>query len=217
MVRFTEQQRKVLLMSWEYGFLCDCTNYGSISEITGLTRKQISNWATARRKCCNDCLPPKNPAQIKTNLKDLLECNRSCSTIGTPQYIPQRWQPSRLNAGQTEQYIPIAYTQTDERKLNRYGQSRSDGTMQCLAKNEAPQPSKSFEPLKLEAKVKLSINQFILQVALQGIESVSDQTVDIMADLSNIEPDEIRCWLVTHGWKAKSAEHGILYVRIASA
>jgi len=42
-MRFTENQRKVLSLSWERGYLCDNEHYGSISEVTGLTRKQISN------------------------------------------------------------------------------------------------------------------------------------------------------------------------------
>lgn len=41
--RFSSQQRKVLMTAWTKGFLCDHKNYRALSEITGLTRKQISN------------------------------------------------------------------------------------------------------------------------------------------------------------------------------
>ena len=47
---FTLKQRKTLLLSWERGFLYDHKNYELLSKITGLTRKQISNWARRKRK-----------------------------------------------------------------------------------------------------------------------------------------------------------------------
>jgi len=41
--RFKSRQQKVLFTAWKMGFLCDNKNYLFLSEITGLSRKQISN------------------------------------------------------------------------------------------------------------------------------------------------------------------------------
>jgi len=73
-VRFTSQQRKVLIIAWEKGFLCDRKNYAEMSEITGLTRKQISNWARARvNRSRKGNLPQKNNAPLSTIFKQLAE------------------------------------------------------------------------------------------------------------------------------------------------
>jgi len=97
-IRFTENQRNILQMAWQRGFLCDREHYGPISLITGLTRKQISNWARTRiNKCNKDCLPPKNPAPIITIFKAMNEVIRSRPTC-TTEHIPQGLQPAFYNA-----------------------------------------------------------------------------------------------------------------------
>jgi len=72
--RFSSQQRKVLVTAWNKGFLCDHKNYRALSEITGLTRKQISNWARTKiNKSRNEDLPQKNCAPLSTIFKELIE------------------------------------------------------------------------------------------------------------------------------------------------
>jgi len=107
-IRFTENQRKVLSISWERGFLCDNKHYGSISIITGLTRKQISNWARERvRKCVKIYLPPKNSAPIETIFNELSECIRPCSERTASRCNPWALQLSSYNQGQSTQDIAI--------------------------------------------------------------------------------------------------------------
>jgi len=71
--RFTLQQRRVLVLAWNKGFLCDHKNYKALSEITGLTRKQISNWARTRiTKSHKLNLPKKNFAPLSTIFYELI-------------------------------------------------------------------------------------------------------------------------------------------------
>jgi len=87
---FTENQRNVLKTLWERGFLCDNEHYRSISQITGLTTKQISGWVSrSKKKCGEDYLPRKNPVPIATFFKNLSEYTRSCSVSVNPKDIPQ--------------------------------------------------------------------------------------------------------------------------------
>jgi len=73
--RFLPEQRKTLFLAWERGFLCDNKNYGSLSEITGLTRKQISNWARTQINKCNEAdHPQKNCAPLRTIFRELSDC-----------------------------------------------------------------------------------------------------------------------------------------------
>jgi len=106
---FTKTQRNVLKIFWERGFLCDNKHYGSISEITGLTRKQISGWASrSKKKCGDDYLPRKNPAPIATIFKDLSECIRSWSMSANPNHIPQAFQVPSSTAGAIERDIGVS-------------------------------------------------------------------------------------------------------------
>jgi len=73
--RFLPEQRKSLFLAWERGFLCDHKHYGQLSEITGLTRKQISNWArTQINKSEVAAIPQKNVAPLCTIFKELSDC-----------------------------------------------------------------------------------------------------------------------------------------------
>jgi len=69
--RFTAQQRKVLTTAWERGFLCDHKNYANLSQITGLSRKQISNWARTKIHKCQGNMPLKNSAPLSTIFTEL--------------------------------------------------------------------------------------------------------------------------------------------------
>ena len=70
--RFTQQQKNVLFLAFEKGFLCDNKNYTSLSEITGLTKKQISNWSRSQiRKRKEEELPKKNFSSLTTIFKEL--------------------------------------------------------------------------------------------------------------------------------------------------
>jgi len=254
-IRFTEDQRKVLSLSWERGFLCDNQHYGSISQITGLTRKQISNWARARmNKCGKDCLPSKNPAPIKSIFKDMWECIGSCPWSVIPQCVPKESQFSMHAAESIKQNIPLSlsscYQQSstfnttrfaddrclpdrclppkcmpincvraDETKLNDNGQPRSvvkpefekrSGPFELCSRNRRG-AFEQFRPM-----IDLPINQCVLQVALEGINVLSDAKVDNIATLTGFGNHELRYWLISHGWRAAPEEQGIRYERIIS-
>lgn len=101
--RFTAQQRKVLRTAWDRGFLLDHKNYANLSEITGLSRKQISNWARTKiNKCGAGCLPQKNTAPISTIFTELY---LSLDEVG---YSVQHHNPKYLKVE------PVQYKQKHE-------------------------------------------------------------------------------------------------------
>jgi hypothetical protein len=71
-MRHTERQRELLYKAWNFGYLSDPTNYGVISEVTGLSRKQVSNWARYQIKKLGDKpRPEKSSTPIASVFKDL--------------------------------------------------------------------------------------------------------------------------------------------------
>jgi len=174
-IRYSEYQRTVLQISWERGFLCDNKHYGTISEISGLNRKQISNWARARmNKCGNDCLPPNNPAPIKTIFKELLNWIHSHPESNITHNIQLGPQHSNCNDGQIKRdagmWLSAAsaqpYWQSSVINTNGFANSKclpppcmpfsscranertlnNGGQSRCrFPNNFTPQPPKSFE------------------------------------------------------------------------
>jgi hypothetical protein len=82
-MRHTKRQRELLYKAWNFGYLSDPTNYGVISEVTGLSRKQVSNWARYQIKKLGDKpRPEKSSTPITSIFKDLprsVEMPHSCA------------------------------------------------------------------------------------------------------------------------------------------
>jgi len=107
-MRHTKKQRDLLYKAWNLGYLCDSKSYGAISEVTGLSRKQVSNWARYQiKKLGNNPLPKRNKTPFCSTFKDLpkVKEQNSCSSIqsipplGTmcnfPSNIPSQKKPMK--------------------------------------------------------------------------------------------------------------------------
>jgi len=83
---FTAQQRKVLYYAFENGYLSNNTHYGPLSEITGLTRKQISNWARKKiKKSAKVEQPKESPLPLDIISEQLVDFMRE--NTKTKKYI----------------------------------------------------------------------------------------------------------------------------------
>jgi len=106
--RFTSQQRRVLVIAWNKGFLCDHKNYKALSEITGLTRKQISNWARTKiNKSHKQDLPQKNFAPLSTIFWELtkdMEAN-SANTSPLMKHEPKHFKHEPKHFKHEPQYF----------------------------------------------------------------------------------------------------------------
>lgn len=71
-MRHTKKQRELLYKAWNRGYLSDSKSYGAISEVTGLSRKQVSNWARYQiKKLGNKPRPEKSSFPLSSIFKDL--------------------------------------------------------------------------------------------------------------------------------------------------
>jgi len=96
----------VLLVAMEKGFLFDRSNYGSLAEITGLTRKQISNWARRKikRGGCEHNL--QNYAPVRTISKELLSIMEEKLTNVTTQQLKKELQTTTFVEPSKPGYSP---------------------------------------------------------------------------------------------------------------
>jgi len=98
-MRHTKEQRELLYKAWNNGELNDCTNYGKISQLTGLSRKQVSNWARYQMK--KHCAKHR-PSKAETNDRSIIRisvprfgCSEFCPSKTAP--VPQSVQEDSMN------------------------------------------------------------------------------------------------------------------------
>jgi len=291
--RFLPEQRKTLFLAWERGFLRDHKNYRLLSEITGLTRKQISNWArTQINKSKEGDLPQKNIAPLKSIFKELSACMATESETTPPFHFKnkaQNYLPPNLNfqpRGYKLQRMKFEAQHQKPLYLNRkpeyfkeevltsfdsptpphpqqyvfpYSASRSiskiaEGNVPRISLKLFPPDSGDLAPsLKFSPDVKKmststvvprpgfreslltsfattvsesdhnlrtasannmsTINRWVLQNALKGINKVDDQKVEILSILANTNYHDIIFYLMQNGWQPIAAKTGIHYVR----
>jgi len=225
--RFTDRQREILLFAWNRGYLCDNTNYGSLSVITALTRKQISNWARARiHNSGKEHLPQKNDAPLETIFKELRENFPSWqpnlitehSLEGARQYFRQEDEQNiqgRTTALRTMFPAPDLYSSSFAGDLLFSGSNVIPQTIENVVRFElcSRNMRKSFE----QCTPKIEINPYVLQIALKGINLLSDQKIESLSVLSGFSIHNIREYLINKGWRAIPTARGLQYMRSSSA
>lgn len=104
---FTPQQRMVLYCAYGKGYLCDNQHYGPLSEITGLSRKQISNWARKKiKKCARNELPSKNFAPLDVISAQLVAIMRGKSKTVRKKPVGQMTWDLKLEKKQVSPVVP---------------------------------------------------------------------------------------------------------------
>jgi len=87
-MRHTKKQRELLYKAWNRGYLSDSKNYGAISELTGLSRKQVSNWSRYQiKKLGNKPRPKRSKSPLRSTFKELPKVKEQNSYAST-QSIP---------------------------------------------------------------------------------------------------------------------------------
>jgi len=162
---FTAQQNKVLFLAWEKGFLCDNQHYGALSAFTGLTRKQISNWARTRiNRGPKEHLPRKNLAPISIIFKDSPDSTYK-DEIKKLTHVKETKQPE-YNARQIKQetvsslrpqFLPRPSTQLNHKESTVPSQHLPFGSL--YSGEVTPQAWRNSSPRS--ATIKFSTNNMV--------------------------------------------------------
>jgi len=237
--RFTSQQRKVLMIVWKNGFLCDRKNYASLSQITGLTRKQISNWARTKIHKCKGNLPQKNSGPLISIFKELSSTLQTVSNVPQPQRVeyinvaPRQfeWQHQHVKKEVTSWESPLLYSSpippsmipnhtqkvvAKEPKLhdlntNGHWSSLSYGLYKDTVNGVTDRNMKpNFALLPTEIK------NWILEHKFTEIKEVDDKELEALSAILCITHDNIIHYLLQQGWYPTAADMGMKYVRTES-
>jgi len=106
-MRHTKKQRELLYKAWNCGYLNDSKNYGAISEVTGLSRKQVSNWARYQiKKLGNNALPKRSKTPLRSTFKDLPKVKEQ-NSYSSIQSIPPLGKRSNFPLNIPSQQKPM--------------------------------------------------------------------------------------------------------------
>jgi len=134
-MRYPEKQRELLLKAWNRGYLSDTKSYGMVSEVTGLSRKQVSNWARYQiKKLGNKPRPRKSNIPLSSIFKNLpLKCEELESCV-VPKESPAFYATLPTNAAFARLPGNFVNIQSHEKPINEETVSQQSMFAQELPK-----------------------------------------------------------------------------------
>jgi len=146
-MRHTKKQRELLYKAWNRGYLSDSKNYGAISELTGLSRKQVSNWARYQiKKLGNNLGPKRSKTPHRSTFKDLPKVKEQ-NSYSSIQSIPPPGQMSNFPLNILSQQKPVK--QETAAFLSAVAQG-----MSSLPGFPAQEPTNPMRPIPFEETVR---------------------------------------------------------------
>jgi len=204
-------------------------NYANLSQMTGLSRKQISNWSRTKIHKCQGNMPKKNSAPLSTIFTEL-------SLSLEEQNCDGEEKAEQVEASEDKQWyghIKREYAQAQKLpipKLPLMPQIKLQNSNPMVHLPPPLAPHLNYDPRSFNfnrvssntivpnsATPLSELKNWILQYSLNGINEVDDKRVEALSVTVCIADDEIICYLLHHGWYPKPAKTGMRYVRIGSA
>jgi len=205
-------QKETLEIAWKRGYLSNTKHYTLLEKLTGLNRKQISNWArTQIRRQGSAPLPSINrdPAMNTGNLSD------------SKRFLDIAWERGLLPG--TENYTLIQdftnlsrkqisnWSRTRVRKMERgqLNENSASQTFQTIARTPRPTRKRSLKPKREKAaKKRLTVAgtpelsramRWLLMNAVNGVAFINEEKVGLLSTLIGYPRDEVRKFLQANG------------------
>jgi len=228
-IPYTSEQREVLSKAWTRGFLSDSKHYGSLSKITGLTRKQISNWARLKINRGDKKGITRINVCANSFFKQLSDVMQKDTIIVPADELKKESQNQKIKSQHLEETSSSL----------RYSDVANGSTLSAPPNNDCilniPESlvfTGAYKPTRDEYQIesrqwsnekvissKLSdflmspIKEWVLRNALKGINEVHDRQLEDLALLTSNSRSEVTLYLLHQGWKMFPANIGIRYVR----
>jgi len=205
---YEKAQLDTLEIAWKRGYLSNTDHYVLLSRITGLNRKQISNWARGKiRKLGSAPLPSKNNTP-DTNIAKSRDSKR---------FLEIAWNTGLLPG--TENYTLIQdFTGLTRKQISNWSRTRVrkeemnqiSGRITTEPGGGAPHKvrKKSLNPemarsAESSAATKRPIYtpelKWLLMNAVNGLEKVNEVKIGVLSTLIGFPRDEVRKFFLKNG------------------
>jgi hypothetical protein len=221
-MKHTQKQRELLYKAWNSGYLSDPTNYGFISEVTGLSRKQVSNWARYQIKRLGDKPRPEKSSTPITSIFRSQEKWMKQESVKSLSAVAQNKCPP-LGYQLQEPKLPISPFKAEDTVrnllpskplLNKNPAFR--WTSKDWGRNSGHPGNNSRHTLLILNSIskRLSpIEEWCLLNAIKKVHDIDDAELEDLEKVTSTRSIDIVNYLLHNGWYAKPAVRGIRYVR----
>jgi len=226
-IPYTSEQREVLSKAWTRGFLSDSKHYGSLSKITGLTRKQISNWARLKINRGDTKCSPRMNVCVNSFFKQLSDIIQKDKRIIPSDELKKGSQILKINSQNLEHtrlYLRCNDVSNDPTVSTHLNNDCIVNTPKSLVFTGTHQlPKRDYQRRRWSSDKVISsklsdfwmspIKEWILRNTLKGTYEIHDRQLEDLASLTSSSRSEVTLYLLHQGWRMLPANSGIRYVR----
>jgi len=205
---YDQAQLDTLEIAWKRGYLSNTEHYVLLSRITGLNRKQISNWARGKiRKLGNAPLPSINSTP-DTNIgksgdsKRFLEIAWSTGLLpGTENYTLIR-DFTGLSRKQISNWSRARVRKEENNKLsgNITSQAGLRRPHKVRKKSIKPQMVRKVERRMVKTGPEYTPElKWLLMNAVNGLKTVNEEKLGVLSTLIGFPKEEVRKFFLANG------------------
>jgi len=210
---YSKAQLDTLEIAWKRGYLSNSEHYVLLSRITGLNRKQISNWARGKiRKLGNAPLPSRdNSSDITTgnsqDSKRFLEIAWNTGLLpGTENYTLiqdftgisrkqiSNWSRSRVRKEEINKFSGKITAQSDVGAPHKLRKKSVNPAMTRSVERRVTPTGPNYTP---ELK-------WLLTNAVNGLEKVNEEKIGVLSTLIGFPEDEVRKFFLANGRRVEN-------------
>lgn len=220
---FTTEQRETLDIAWERGYLSTKEHYGLLARITGLTRKQISNFGRAQiRKAGSAPLPSvekkasESPGKFTDSVRKflaiawtwgLLPGKENYSLIQDFTNLSRKqisnWSRARLRSEEKQKELGGAQRSNPTQNLGATPtQNTSLKRLQPRAKRQARKASQRGRATMLKTDPAdnelTSATRWLLTNAIEAMGHNCEKKIDVLAILTGLRPQTVRNFVLSN-------------------
>jgi len=220
---FTTEQRETLDIAWERGYLSTKEHYGLLARITGLTRKQISNFGRAQiRKAGSAPLPSvekkanESPGKFTDSVRKflaiawtwgLLPGKENYSLIQDFTNLSRKqisnWSRARLRSEEKQKELGGAQRSNPIQNLGATPtQNTSLKRLQPRAKRQARKASQRGRATMLKTDPAdnelTSATRWLLTNAIEAMGHNCEKKIDVLAILTGLRPQTVRNFVISN-------------------
>jgi len=206
---YDPDQKETLEIAWKRGYLSNTKHYELLSRITGLTRKQISNWARGQIRSLGSAPLPSLNKGSEANTGNLADSKR---------FLDIAWDRGLLPG--TANYTLIQdFTNLSRKQISNWsrarvrkmemGQLNGNSVPQTVAKTPRPTRKRSLNPKReriVKGRFQVSRTpelsralRWLLMNAVNGVASINEEKVGLLSTLIGYPKEEVRKFLLANG------------------
>jgi len=207
---FDSTQKETLEIAWKRGYFSNTQHYDLLSRITGLTRKQISNWATRQTRMLGSAPLPSVEREPMANTGSIKD---------SKTFLDIAWDrgllPGNENYALIQDFTNLSRKQISNWSARKMKITQGDGSsanqkFQAVAKTPRPSRKRKIK-VEYHREVKKRVGRsrpapvltkavnWLLMNAVNGVAIINEEKVALLSTLTGYPKAEVRKFVIANG------------------